>query len=242
MCSYYNVIYAKYVFQNEFYIANINIDRTKPQIEFIGIDNIEHNNVQNTYEISMQAKFVDQNLKNIFLDKEHIKVKQDGEYIDDFDIEFNKIEDKKNEKTYEIKLKRLKVDGKFKIKIDEGTLIDEGGLENNLFEVDVYLEMENVEENSREEIFNSIYEKTMIFSNNYTIDDLELKIANSEFKYENERYVANILVDINYSVAKKILPFIKEEKEERFLIVLIYDEGKWLVESSQRIELELDEQ
>ena len=32
------------------------------------------------------------------------------------------------------------------------------------------------------------------------------------------------------------------EKEERFLIVLIYDEGKWLVESSQRIELELDEQ
>ena len=82
----------------------------------------------------------------------------------------------------------------------------------------------------------------MIFSNNYTIDDLELKIANSEFKYENERYVANILVDINYSVAKKILPFIKEEKEERFLIVLIYDEGKWLVESSQRIELELDEQ
>ena len=40
----------------------------------------------------------------------------------------------------------MKVDGKFKIKIDEGTLIDEGGLENNLFEVDVYLEMENVEE------------------------------------------------------------------------------------------------
>ena len=66
------------------------------KIEFIGIDNIEHNNVQNTYEISMKAKFVDQNLKNIFLDKEHIKVKQDGEYIDDFDIEFNKIEDKKN--------------------------------------------------------------------------------------------------------------------------------------------------
>lgn len=119
------------------------------------------------------------------------------------------------------------------------------GFYNSLFDAlnnkDISL-MENVEENSREEIFNSIYEKTMIFSNNYTIDDLELKIANSEFKYENERYVANILVDINYSVAKKILPFIKEEKEERFLIVLIYDEGKWLVESSQRIELELDEQ
>ena len=118
----------------------------------------------------MKAKFVDQNLKNIFLDKEHIKVKQDGEYIDDFDIEFNKIEDKKNEKTYEIKLKRLKVDGKFKIKMDEGTLIDEGGLENNLFEVDVYLKIENIEEDNYLE--NEFYEETIK--------------ENEEFEYEND--------------------------------------------------------
>ena len=102
--------------------------------------------------------------------------------------------------------------------------------------------IENVEENSREEVFNSIYEKPKVFANNYTISDLELKIANSEFKYENEKYVANILVDMDYSVAKKILPFIKEQKEERFLLSLIYNEEKWLVESSQRIELELETQ
>ena len=102
--------------------------------------------------------------------------------------------------------------------------------------------IENVEENSREEVFNSIYEKPKVFANNYTISDLELKIANSEFKYENEKYVANILVDVDYSVAKKILPFIKEQKEERFLLSLIYNEEKWLVESSQRIELKLEGQ
>lgn len=102
--------------------------------------------------------------------------------------------------------------------------------------------LENVEENSREEVFNSIYEKPKVFANNYTISDLELKIANSEFKYENEKYVANILVDMDYSVAKKILPFIKEQKEERFLLSLIYNEEKWLVESSQRIELKLEGQ
>ena len=102
--------------------------------------------------------------------------------------------------------------------------------------------IENVEENSREEVFNSIYEKPKVFANNYTISDLELKIANSEFKYENEKYVANILVDMDYSVAKEILPFIKEQKEERFLLSLIYNEEKWLVESSQRIELKLEGQ
>lgn len=102
--------------------------------------------------------------------------------------------------------------------------------------------IENVEENSREEVFNSIYEKPKVFANNYTISDLQFKIANSEFKYENEKYVANILVDMDYSVAKKILPFMKEQKEERFLLSLIYNEEKWLVESSQRIELELETQ
>ena len=102
--------------------------------------------------------------------------------------------------------------------------------------------IETVEETSREEVFNSIYEKPKVFANNYTISDLELKIANSEFKYENEKYVANILVDMDYSVAKKILPFIKEQKEERFLLSLIYNEEKWLVESSQRIELKLEGQ
>ena len=102
--------------------------------------------------------------------------------------------------------------------------------------------IENVEENSREEVFNSIYEKPKVFANNYTISDLELKIANSEFKYENEKYVANILVDMDYSVAKKILPFIKEQKEERVVLSLIYNEEKWLVESSQRIELKLEGQ
>lgn len=148
LTSYFNIIYAKYVFQNEFFIANINIDRTKPNIEFIGIDSIKpsSSNAQKTYEVSMKTKFTDQNFKNIFLDKEHIKVKQDGEYISNFDIEFNKIEDKKNEKTYEIKLKNLEVNEKFKIEIVEGTLIDEGGLENESFEVDVYLEIDNFEE------------------------------------------------------------------------------------------------
>ena len=54
--------------------------------------------------------------------------------------------------------------------------------------------------------------------------------------------MANILVDMDYRKKKKILPFIKEQKEERFLLSLIYNEEKWLVESSQRIELKLEGQ
>ena len=153
-----------------------------------------------------------------------------------------------------IKSPEIKVQGDNILKIDINMANDEllATIENTLREFynslfdalnnkDSAL-IENVEENSREEVFNSIYEKPKVFANNYTISDLELKIANSEFKYENEKYVANILVDMDYSVAKKILPFIKEQKEERFLLSLIYNEEKWLVESSQRIELKLEGQ
>lgn len=145
-----------------------------------------------------------------------------------------------------IKSPEIKVQEDNILKIDINMANDEllATIENTLREFynSLFDLIENVEENSREEVFNSIYEKPKVFANNYTISDLELKIANSEFKYENEKYVANILVDMDYSVAKKILPFIKEQKEERFLLSLIYNEEKWLVESSQRIELKLEGQ
>ena len=36
-------IYAKYVMQNEFNIANVSIDRTRPKIELISIQNSDEN-------------------------------------------------------------------------------------------------------------------------------------------------------------------------------------------------------
>ena len=98
----------------------------------------------------------------------------------------------------------------------------------------------NVDENVKEEIYNSIYEKTTFFSNNYTISDLQLRIENSEFKYIDNEYKANILVDLNYKIAKKILPFIKNDKDGEFLVSLIYKDGNWVVDNSQKIELDLN--
>ena len=71
---------------------------------------------------------------------------------------------------FNIAQEQEKFNGKFKIKIDEGTLIDEGGLENNLFEVDVYLKIENIEEDNYLE--NEFYEETIK--------------ENEEFEYEND--------------------------------------------------------
>ena len=45
------------------------------------------------------------------------------------------------------------------------------------------------------------------------------------------------MVKINYDIYKKILPFVKESRDETFLVGLIYDDGKWVSNSIQRFNM-----
>lgn len=84
------------------------------------------------------VKLIDRNLKEVFFDNKHIIIEVDDEPINKNDIELNKIEDKTNEKTYEIKLKNLEYDSMIEMKIIEGTAIDNGGLKNE--EIEIYFD------------------------------------------------------------------------------------------------------
>ena len=95
----------------------------------------------------------------------------------------------------------------------------------------------NADENTKDKIYDDIFKKTLFFSNNYKIDDLSLKIENSEFEYESGTYKGNMVVKINYDISKKILPFIKESHEELFLIGLEYEDNTWIAKSVQRFNM-----
>ena len=64
------IIQAKYIFQNEFCVANLDIDRTKPKIELLSIQN---NNVgyegyaNKTHIITIKLKITDKNLMSNML-------------------------------------------------------------------------------------------------------------------------------------------------------------------------------
>ena len=186
LCSNYNIIYAKYILQNEFYIANINIDRTKPKIEFMDIENIDilsSNPSIQAYNMTIKLKFIEQNLENIFLDKEHIKVKINDKYMSDFEFEFNELEDKKKEKVYELKLKKIQINGKLKIELIEGTNIDKGGLKNDLFEIETYLEIENLIDDS---YYESEFEEGEEENKNEFKEIEELEYEKDEDKLEDD--------------------------------------------------------
>lgn len=97
--------------------------------------------------------------------------------------------------------------------------------------------IQNADESTKNKIYDDIFKKTLFFTNNYEISDMNLNIEKSEFRYEDSIYKGNVVVRINYDIYKKILPFIKESREETFLVNLIYDNGKWLANGIQRFNM-----
>lgn len=141
------IIYAKYTFKNEFFIANLDIDRTKPEIELIEITN---NNTgyegyaNKTHTISIKVKITDKNLKDIFVNENYVKIKIDDKYIDYENISFNKIQDIENGEIYEIILNNLDGNGKLKVGILEGTAIDTSELKSEFKEIDTNIIIDNI--------------------------------------------------------------------------------------------------
>ena len=103
--------------------------------------------------------------------------------MSDFEFEFNELEDKKKEKVYELKLKKIQINGKLKIELIEGTIIDKGGLKNDLFEIETYLEIENLIDDS---YYESEFEEGEEENKNEFKEIEELEYENDEDELEDD--------------------------------------------------------
>lgn len=134
---------AKYIIRNEFCIANIDIDRTNPKIQVVGINNINlhDESYENTiYTVYIEVKITDKNLEEVFLDNNHLDVKVNDKNIESKDIEFFKTKDLKDDKEYKIVIKNIKEKGKLKVEFIEGTAVDREKLKNKRTEFNTILQ------------------------------------------------------------------------------------------------------
>lgn len=141
------IIQAKYIFQNEFYIANLNIDRTKPKIELVSIDNTNTSYkgyANKTHTITIKVKITDKNLKKVTLDKDHVKIKINDKYNDNAKIQSKKIQDTTGGVIYQIELSNLDGNGNLKVDFLEGTAIDTGELKSELLEINTNIIIDNI--------------------------------------------------------------------------------------------------
>ncbi|WP_297711817.1 hypothetical protein [Clostridium sp.] len=92
-------------------------------------------------------------------------------------------------------------------------------------------------EEVKEMAYNYINEKTLLLSNNYEITDLNVEIEKSDFKYEDNIYKASLVTRIDYSVYKKMLPFVKNSNEKSFILNLEYENGDFIIKGIQKIDI-----
>lgn len=140
-------VYAKYVIQNEFYIANINVDNIKPKIELVEIknSNIENKNyASQKHTVVVRIKIKEKNIKNLFLNNNYIKIKIGNDYINNQNIKFTKIKEDNEQKIYDIQINSLKENGFLKLEILEGTVIDNGNLTNDSLSINTNITIDNI--------------------------------------------------------------------------------------------------
>lgn len=89
----------------------------------------------------------------------------------------------------------------------------------------------------KEVVYNYMNEKAFLFSNSYEISDLAVEIEKSDFKYEDNKYKASLVTKINYSVYKKILPFVKNSNESSFILNLEYEDGTFIIKGIQKVDI-----
>ena len=92
-------------------------------------------------------------------------------------------------------------------------------------------------EEVKEMVYSYINEKTFLLSNNYEITDLNVEIEKSDFKYEDNIYKASLVTRIDYSVYKKLLPFVKNSNENSFILNLEYENGDFIIKGIQKIDI-----
>lgn len=141
------IVSAKYIIEDKFDIANLNIDRTKPVIELVSITNTNtgyENYANKTHIIDLKFKITDKNFENVYCDKQHIKIKLNNEYIENENMTITNLQDLKEEKIYNIKLKNVEGNGKLTIEFIKGTAIDTSKLENDNVEFDTRILIDNI--------------------------------------------------------------------------------------------------
>ena len=93
-------------------------------------------------------------------------------------------------------------------------------------------------EEVKDTIYSYINEKSILFSNNYEINNINVEIEKSDFKYEDYIYKASILTKASYNISKNLLPFLETKYENYFLLNLEYVENGFKVIRIQKINID----
>lgn len=188
--------------ENTIDVANMNIDRTKPKIELIEIQNTNTNYPQyanKTHTISFKIKVTEKNIgKNNFV-KDFLGFKLDENNIniseDNFSIK--EIESINEGKIYKIDIKGISDNGKLSMQIKEGVIIDKCGLKSKSQNIDSGIIIDNTAPEGK---FKEVKIQDGKVNGEITLSENIRKINGWSFKEKNSKITKEFTNNISYQL------------------------------------------
>lgn len=142
-----NFVNAKYVFEYTIEAINLDIDRTKPIIEIVDIENTNLNYekyANKTHNIIVKIKIIEKNMSNDVLENDEINVLVGNEIAKDYKLEIVTKEKAEDYIIYDLKFSNILGNGNLNINIIEGAIIDTSGLKNEQKLVNTKIQIDNI--------------------------------------------------------------------------------------------------
>lgn len=138
---------AKYIFNNQFEIADLNIDRTKPKIEVINIQNTNKGYelyANKTHTITLKVKIIEKNIKEINLNNKFIDVIVNNQKVEKLEMNIKETTPINNDRTFLIQISKLEGNGILDVIFKEGTVVDKALWESDEINVDTKITIDNI--------------------------------------------------------------------------------------------------
>ena len=186
--------------ENTIDVANMNIDRTKPKIELIEIQNTNTNYPQyanKTHTISFKIKVTEKNIeKNNFVkDFFGFKLDENNINISEDNFSIKEIESINEGKIYKIDIKGISGNGKLSMQIKEGVIIDKCGLKSESQNIDSEIIIDNTAPVGK---FKEVKIQDGKVNGEITLSENIRKIDGWSFKENNSKITKEFTNNISY--------------------------------------------
>lgn len=143
----FNLCFSKYVIEDLFTVATLNLDNNPPYFELINIKNTNStypNYANNSHTITIQLKLIEKNIKSINFNQNTLKIKVGSDFVSSSFKKFSLISENSNEKLYEISFTNLYGNGPLELYIPEGIVTDSSNLNNSATTIQTNIQIDNI--------------------------------------------------------------------------------------------------
>lgn len=146
------IVEAKYISEEQIEIATLNIDRTRPIIELLGIENNNkgyENYANSTHTIKIKVKVKEKNIGNDTLENKEIVIKVGDKTIELKDKKIKELKRENDEIIYEIELNKISENGLLILEIEEGAITDTAGWQSNELKIETKILIDNIKPDAK---------------------------------------------------------------------------------------------